>query len=81
MAFLFREATSDYTFQSTKVSIPKGSRVWIPIFAIQRDPDNYPDPEKFDPERFSEEAVKARNPMHYLSFGDGPRNCIGIIII
>ncbi|KAK1122047.1 hypothetical protein K0M31_009893 [Melipona bicolor] len=77
LAFLFREATDNYTFKSTKVSIPKGSRVWIPIFSIQRDPDIYPDPEKFDPERFSEDAVKARNPMHYLSFGDGPRNCIG----
>ena len=81
LAYLSREAADNYTFQSTKVTIPKCTRVWIPVFSIHRDPDIYPDPEKFDPERFSEEAIKARNPMHYLPFGDGPRNCIGIIII
>lgn len=47
------------------------------MYAIQRDSNIYPDPEKFDPERFNEDAVAARHPMSYLPFGDGPRNCIG----
>lgn len=74
---LAREVLENYTFKGTNVTIPKGTKVWLPIFAIQRDPDIYPDPEKFDPERFSDEAVAARHPMSYLPFGDGPRNCIG----
>jgi cytochrome P450 family 6 len=74
---LMRESTSSYTFDGTKISIPEKQKVWIPIYAIQRDPDIYPKPDIFDPERFSEEAVKSRDPMFYLPFGDGPRNCIG----
>nr|XP_031836321.1 probable cytochrome P450 6a14 [Nomia melanderi] len=74
---IMRKSTSDYTFESLKVTIPKSLVVWIPLFAIHRDPDIYPNPDKFDPERFSEEAIAARHPMHYLPFGDGPRNCIG----
>nr|XP_003704416.1 PREDICTED: probable cytochrome P450 6a14 isoform X1 [Megachile rotundata] len=72
-----REALADYTFESTKVSIPKGTKVWIPASGIHADPNFYPNPDKFDPERFSEEAVASRNPMSYLPFGDGPRICIG----
>ncbi|XP_011862719.1 PREDICTED: probable cytochrome P450 6a14 [Vollenhovia emeryi] len=74
---LMREATSSYTFDGTKVSIPKEQKVWIPVYAIHRDPDIYPKPDVFDPERFNEEAVQTRHPMAYLPFGDGPRNCIG----
>ncbi|XP_017757764.1 PREDICTED: probable cytochrome P450 6a14 [Eufriesea mexicana] len=74
---LLRETTENYIFRDMKVSIPKGQKVWIPMFSIHRDPNIYPEPEKFDPERFSEEAVEARHPMHYLPFGLGPRNCIG----
>ncbi|XP_043279162.1 cytochrome P450 6A1-like [Venturia canescens] len=74
---LLRMATSDYTFSKTNVTIPKGTRILVPIFAIHRDPRIYPQPEIFDPERFTEEAVKARHPMNWLAFGDGPRNCIG----
>ncbi|XP_011862715.1 PREDICTED: cytochrome P450 6B2-like [Vollenhovia emeryi] len=77
VTFLMRQAMSNYTFNGTKVSIPKGQRVWIPIYAIQRDPDFYPKPDIFDPERFNEEAVQSRHPMVYQPFGDGPRNCIG----
>ncbi|CAH0564137.1 unnamed protein product [Brassicogethes aeneus] len=49
----------------------KGEPVWIPIYALHRDP------EKFDPERFSEENKSKIVPYTYLPFGAGPRNCIG----
>lgn len=73
-----REALHDYTFQRQNVSIPKGTKVWIPAFGIHRDPNIYPNPDKFDPERFSEEAIAKRHPMSFLAFGDGPRICVGV---
>ncbi|XP_033326503.2 putative cytochrome P450 6a13 [Megalopta genalis] len=76
-ALLLRTATTDYTFETLNLSIPKSTEIWIPMFAIQRDPAIYPDPLKFDPERFTKEAIATRHPMYHLSFGDGPRNCIG----
>lgn len=77
-AHLMRKSTTNYNFKGTKVSIPKGQKVWIPIYAIHNDPNIYPKPDVFDPERFSEEAVRTRHAMCYLPFGDGPRNCIAL---
>ncbi|XP_011638474.1 probable cytochrome P450 6a14 [Pogonomyrmex barbatus] len=77
LSTLMRQATSNYTFENTKISIPKGMMVSIPAYAIHRDPNIYPEPDVFDPERFDDEAVKSRHSMVYLPFGAGPRNCIG----
>ncbi|XP_072756841.1 probable cytochrome P450 6a14 [Anoplolepis gracilipes] len=77
VATLTRKSTSSYTFNGTNVNIPKDLDILIPIYSIQRDSDIYPKPDVFDPERFSDELVHTRNPMFYLPFGDGPRNCIG----
>lgn len=49
----------------------------IPIYGLHHDPKHFPDPEKFDPERFSEENKHNIAPNTYLPFGVGPRNCIG----
>lgn len=54
-----------------------GEGLWLPIYAIHRDPQYYPNPKKFDPERFSDENKGNINPLAYLPFGVGPRNCIG----
>ncbi|XP_077276290.1 cytochrome P450 6B1-like [Temnothorax americanus] len=75
--FYARKTMSSYTFNGTKVSIPKDQIIWIPLHAMHRDPNIYPEPDVFDPERFNEEAVRSRHPMVYLPFGEGPRNCIG----
>ncbi|XP_014481247.1 PREDICTED: cytochrome P450 6A1-like [Dinoponera quadriceps] len=74
---LRRKSTSDYTLNGTEINLPKGQVIFIPVFAIHRDPNIYPDPDVFDPERFNEEVMQTRNPILYLPFGDGPRNCIG----
>lgn len=57
------------------LTIEKGVRVIIPAFAIGRDPKNFPDPMKFDPERFNPTRDGQNIPS--LSFGDGPMMCIG----
>lgn len=77
VTIIMRKNTEDYTFEEMKLTIPKNTRIFIPIYAIHRDPDIYPNPDVFDIDRFKESAVAARHPMHYLPFGDGPRNCIG----
>ncbi|KZC03734.1 putative cytochrome P450 6a14 [Dufourea novaeangliae] len=75
---LMRRASTNYTFKGTNITIPKNTNIWIPVRGIHLDPDIYPKPKVFDPERFTKEAVSARHPMSYLPFGDGPRNCVGM---
>jgi len=72
-----RQSITNYTFDGTKVNIPEGQKVWIPVYAIHRDPSIYPKPDVFDPERFNDDTMQSRHSMSYLPFGDGPRNCIG----
>ncbi|XP_011301575.1 probable cytochrome P450 6a14 [Fopius arisanus] len=77
LVMLMRKSADEYTFPGTNITIPSKTGILIPIYAIQRDPRYFPDPEVFNPDNFSEDNVKTRNPMTYLSFGDGPRNCVG----
>lgn len=78
VGILNRVCTKEIDLPSTNIRIPKGIPVTIPVHAIHRDPRIYPDPEKFDPERFTEENIAARHPYAYLPFGEGPRICIGL---
>lgn len=57
--------------------IEKGCLVAIPVIALHYSPEFFDDPEKFQPERFSEENKSKIIPGSYMPFGMGPRNCIG----
>lgn len=57
--------------------IPSGTQAICHIFGVQRSPEYYTDPNKFDPERFTPENSKARHPFAYIPFSAGPRNCLG----
>jgi cytochrome P450 family 9 len=59
------------------ILLKEGQFCWIPIYSIHHDPKYYPNPEKFDPERFNDENKKTIVSGAYLPFGIGPRNCIG----
>ncbi|XP_050469473.1 cytochrome P450 6k1-like isoform X2 [Bombus huntii] len=75
---LSRRCEHQYQIPGSKVELPVGMRVIIPIYGFHHDPDYYPDPATFDPERFTEENKRTRHPYTYLPFGEGPRNCIGM---
>ena len=45
---------------------------------MHHDPEFYPEPDKFIPERFSEDAKKTRDNETFLAFGGGQRACIGM---
>lgn len=77
LATLNRRCSKNYTLRDTDIEIVKGTRVLISTLGLHMDPDYFPDPEKFDPERFNDENKKSRHQFVYLPFGDGPRNCIG----
>jgi cytochrome P450 len=57
--------------------VQKGARVEVSMYAIHRLAHLYPNPEVFDPSRFTPEAVAARHRFAYLPFAAGHRNCIG----
>lgn len=57
--------------------IPKGTDIWLNYFALHRNPTHWPEPEKFDPERFSTQNSIGRHPFAFLPFSAGQRNCIG----
>ncbi|XP_022058060.2 thromboxane-A synthase [Acanthochromis polyacanthus] len=58
--------------------LPKGATLEIPAGFLHYDPEYWPEPEKFIPERFTAEAKASRHPFVYLPFGAGPRNCVGM---
>lgn len=77
--YLERRCVSDYSLEPfNNFVIKKETQIIIPIFAIQRDPKYFPNPTQFDPERFSQENKINILPYTLMSFGSGPRRCLGI---
>ncbi len=57
--------------------VPAGTEIYVPPYFIQRHPDLWEAPDRFDPDRFDPDRSKDRHPLAMLPFAAGPRNCIG----
>lgn len=55
----------------------KGIAILVPVYGLHHDPKYFPEPDRFNPERFSNENRGNIVPGSYMPFGVGPRNCIG----
>ena len=60
------------------IDIQEGVLVVIPIRAIHYDPKIWPEPDKFDPYRFTPEQKAKHGPYDWIPFGSGPRNCVAM---
>lgn len=78
---LFRKCTKTYRIPDTDLVIEKETPIFVSVWGMHSDPEYFPEPEKFIPERFDKAKIQARPEYSYLPFGDGPRICIGKIAI
>uniref|UniRef100_A0A1Y1LC98 Cytochrome P450 n=1 Tax=Photinus pyralis TaxID=7054 RepID=A0A1Y1LC98_PHOPY len=81
-----RIVTKPYTIQPVlphekPVHLKVGQDITFPLYSYMRDPKFFPDPYKFDPERFNEENKHKIDNRAYLPFGEGPRKCIAFRLI
>ncbi|KAJ6223025.1 hypothetical protein RDWZM_001570 [Blomia tropicalis] len=74
---LFRRVTTD-NYELNGVPLPKDLMVEISTHTVHHDPEYYPNPEQFNPDRFMPENKHLLVPYTYLTFGAGPRNCVGM---
>jgi len=73
---LLRVATKNYSFEGHVIE--EGTTLMVPVYSIHHDPEFYPEPEIYRPERFEPEEVAKRPALSYMPFGEGPRICIGL---
>ncbi|XP_065156977.1 cytochrome P450 9e2-like [Atheta coriaria] len=83
MMVLFKTCTKTYEFPSPKGNIPgvivhPGDPICIPVEALHRNEEYFPEPDKFIPERFAKENKSNIKNFTYLPFGEGPRFCVGM---
>lgn len=70
-----RKCTKDW--EKDGIRIKKGMTVIYPLWAVGRNPTYFPEPDKFDPERFMPENKHKLHPDAMSPFGFGPKNCVG----
>ncbi|XP_017046931.1 probable cytochrome P450 6d5 [Drosophila ficusphila] len=76
LPLLNRICTQDYPVPDSKLVIKKGTPIIISLIGMQRDAEYFPDPLRYQPERYLDEN-KDFNQAAYMPFGEGPRMCIG----
>ncbi|KAJ8683823.1 hypothetical protein QAD02_019615 [Eretmocerus hayati] len=78
VATMMRQTSTDLKLKNALV--PANTHVMIRLFDTHRDPNFWPEPDKFNPDRFLPESMKDRHPFAYVPFSAGPRNCIGTTV-
>nr|QPF77618.1 cytochrome P450 monooxygenase CYP324A39 [Ostrinia furnacalis] len=76
MGWLDRLASKDYQIDEN-LTVPAGMPVYVNVVGMHYDPEYFPDPDNFDPDRFLPEREQNIKPFTFMPFGQGPRNCIG----
>ncbi|NXG39464.1 CP4F4 protein, partial [Dromaius novaehollandiae] len=71
-----RRCTKDIALHDGHV-IPSGTTCLLSIYGTHHNPSIWPEPQVFDPLRFSPENTQGRTPLAFVPFSAGPRNCIG----
>ncbi|CAH0698705.1 unnamed protein product [Spodoptera exigua] len=75
IAFVMRKCVQDSVLPVGNIPVEKGVKIFLPIFDLHHDPNYFPEPEKFDPDRFVREGEI--NDTTYVPFGKGGRYCVG----
>lgn len=73
-----RECCKPYTIPGTSIRINKGDVMVIPISGLHMDPEHFPEPHIFKPDRFMKNGKVDKMPDAFQAFGSGPRYCIGM---
>lgn len=76
LPILNRECTKDYPIPNSDFTIKKGTSVIVSLLGIHRDANFFPNPDQYDPDRFTDEKHAFDEDL-YMPFGAGPRSCIG----
>ncbi len=71
-----RESTRDTTING--INIPKDTKVVLLIYPQHYDPEIWPEPEKFNPYRWTPEEKVKHGTYDWIPFGGGPRNCVAM---
>lgn len=80
LPIITRECTESWTMANSDIVIEKGTKMLIPMRSLHMDPQFFPEPNTFDPLRFSPDRMDGSQTFAerpYMPFGEGPRNCVG----
>lgn len=78
VGYLTRVCTKDYAVPDSNFVIEKDTNIMISVRGVHRDPERYPNPDKFDPSRFTPEEIAKRPKIDFLAYGAGFRGCFGM---
>nr|AID54859.1 cytochrome P450 CYP324A1 [Helicoverpa armigera] len=76
MGWLDRISSKDYKIDDN-LTIPAGTTIYVNGVSMQMDPQYFPEPEVYNPDRFLPDNERDITPYSYMPFGEGPRSCIG----